>query len=135
MAMKGGNMKNNFFEKNADNFYVLFRVVVGLLFILHGIMKWGVIASFSVTNLMFYAGIIEIVGGAFVLLGLFTRTAAVISALEMLYVFFIVHVFGKGFNLNPIGKTGNGGEAALFFLVAFLVIAAFGPRKCAIDKA
>ncbi len=127
-------MKNNFFEKNTDSFYVLFRVVVGLLFILHGAMKWGAITSFSVTNLMFYAGIIEIVGGAFILLGLFTRTTAVIASLEMLYAFVITHVFGKGFNLNPVGKTGNGGEAALFFLVAFLLIAALGPRKCAIDN-
>lgn len=124
----------NFFEKNADNFYVLFRVVVGLLFILHGAMKWGAISSFVVGNLMFYAGIIEIVGGAFVLLGLFTRTTAVIAALEMLYAFIFVHVFGNGFNLNPVGNSGNGGEAALFFLVAFLLIAAFGPRKCALDR-
>ena len=121
-------MKSEFFEKNRDYFYLVFRVIIGFLFILHGIMKWGAIASFSVTNLMFYAGVIEIIGGVFIVLGLFVRTTAVITALEMIVAYFKVHVTKA---LSPLA---NGGEAAVLFFAAFLVLIAFGAGRIALDK-
>lgn len=125
---------NEFFDKNKDYFFVVFRVIIGVLFIMHGMMKIDAILALDVSNLMFYAGLIEIVGGAFVALGLFTRIVASISALEMAYAYIVVHFIGSG-KFNPVGKDGNGGELSLIFLVAFLVIAAFGARAFSLDKA
>jgi putative oxidoreductase len=121
-----------FLKDNEHHFHFIFRVVIGLLFILHGTMKWGAVSGFQVTNLMFYAGVIEMLGGLFIVIGLFVRTTAVIAALEMTYAFVFVHVFGQnGFNINPLS---NNGEAALLFLVSFLVIAATGPTSWSAQK-
>jgi putative oxidoreductase len=116
----------NFFDKNGDYFYVAFRVIIGLLFLLHGIAKIG---SADVKSLIGLAMIIELVAGAFLILGLFTRTMAVISALQMAYAFLFVHVANGGW--NPLA---NKGESALLYFVAFLAIAAFGARRCALDR-
>lgn len=120
-----------FFEKNWAPFYFAFRVVIGILFLLHGVAKWGVVSSLDVTNLMFWAGLIEIVGGVFIAIGFMTQWAALISALQMLYAYVVVHAPN---GLNPVGKEGNGGETALLFLVAFLVLLCHGAGKWAIDK-
>jgi len=120
-----------FFEKNSSVFYFVFRVVVGVLFFLHGVMKWGVVSSFDFMNLMFWAGVIEIVGGAFIAIGFMVQWAALISAFEMLYAYVVVHA-PKG--LNPVGQGGNGGETALLFLVAFLVLLSYGAGKWAVGK-
>jgi len=121
-----------FLKDNEHHFHFIFRVVIGLLFILHGTMKWGAVSGLQVTNLMFYAGVIEMLGGLFIVVGLFVRTTAVIAALEMAYAFVFVHTFGSnGFNINPLQ---NNGEAALLFLVSFLVIAATGPTSWSVHK-
>lgn len=117
---------NKFFEKNGDYFYVAFRVIIGLVFLLHGVGKVG---SASLMSLMGLAMIIEVVGGAFLIIGLFTRTVAVIAALEMAYAFLFVHVANSG--INPLA---NKGEPALLFFAAFLAIAAFGARRLALDR-
>lgn len=122
-----------FLEKNQDHFHFIFRVIIGLLFILHGTMKWSLITGMQFSNLMFYAGIIEIVGGLFLVIGLFVRWTAVVAALEMTYAFIVVHTIGSG-TINPVGEAGNGGEAALLFLVSFLVIAATGPTAWSVHK-
>ena len=124
-------MKSNFFENNADYFYVAFRVIIGIIFLLHGIMKISSISSgnLELMSLMGLAMIIETLGGIFLIIGLFTRTVAGISALEMLYAYGMVHVKSGG--LNPLG---NNGEPAALFFAAFLVLLAFGARKCAIDS-
>ena len=121
-----------FLEKNSDNFYFVFRVLIGIGFLLHGIMKMPGIfgGTTSVFSLVGLAGIIETVGGAFLIIGLFVRTTAVISAIEMLVAFFYMHVAGKG-TLNPLR---NGGEAAMLYFAAFLVLAGFGAGKWGIDR-
>ncbi len=122
---------NKFFDKNKDSFYVLFRVIVGLGFLLHGISKIpGIMEGKTVIlSLMFLAAVIETIGGIFLIIGLFTRTTATISALEMLYAFIFIHIKSKG--INPLA---NGGEAAMLYFAAFLVLASFGARKWCIDK-
>lgn len=121
-----------FFEKNADKFYFVFRVLIGLGFLLHGIMKLpGMFSGATpVLGLVFLAGVIETVGGVFLILGFLVRPVAVISALEMLYAFIFMHAAGKG-TLHPLQ---NGGEAAMLYFTAFLVLMAMGAGKWAIDK-
>lgn len=125
-------MSAKFFDKNASTFYFVFRVLIGLAFLLHGIMKWpGILeGTTSIASLMGLAAIIETVGGAFLIIGLFVRPTAVITALEMLYAFFFIHVAGNG-TLHPLV---NKGEPAMLFFAAFLVLMAYGAGKWGVDK-
>ena len=121
-------MLKNFLNKNQDNFFFVFRVIIGLLFLLHGWMKIGTIMSFDLGSLMFYAGIIEIVGGLFIIIGLFTQEVAFIAAIEMLFAYFMSHA-GNGW--SPLA---NKGEAAVLFFVAFLILAGHGAKKWSVDR-
>lgn len=123
---------NKFLDKNADTLYFVFRVLIGIGFLLHGIAKLpGMFdGSTSVMSLFFWAGVIEVIGGAFLIIGLFVRPVAVISAIEMLVAFFYIHVGGNG-TINPLE---NGGEGAMLYFAAFLVLMGYGAGKWAIDK-
>ena len=123
-------MIKKFAEKNTNYFYLVFRLLIGTLFFLHGWMKVSNIMAgkLNIISLMGVAGVIEVVAGILIIIGLFVRCAALISAIEMLVAFFKVHLPG---GLNPLK---NGGESAVLFFVAFLILLAFGARKWALDK-
>lgn len=132
---------NTFIEKNGDSLYVIFRVLVGLGFLLHGLQKVpGVMeGKTSIFGLMALAMLIEVIAGAFTVLGLWVRPLAVIAALEMAYAFLFVHVKLQGLWLADVAVKSfnplvNGGEAAMLYFAAFLVLATFGARKWSIDK-
>ena len=116
-------MVKKFLEKNSGYFYVLFRVIIGLVFLLHGVMKIPMLSSFG---LMTLAGVIELVGGALLILGLFVRPVALVAAIEMVFAYFMAHA-GNGW--NPLV---NKGEPAVLFFAAFLVLIAYGHGKCAL---
>ena len=120
---------------NKDYFYFVFRVLVGLLFLQHGLQKlFGMFGglggnSAELFSLMGLAGTIELLGGLAIALGLFARLGAFIAAIEMLIAYFMIHV--------PQGLIPfvNKGELALLYVAAFLVIMAFGARKWSLEKA
>ena len=109
------------------------------MFFLHGAQKFGLIGDGSLTQLTTMLGGstllanlvagIELLGGLFILLGLWTRLSSVLSAIVMAVAFFGFH-FTKG--LNPLA---NGGELALLYLVAFLVLWDKGAGKWSLEKA
>jgi putative oxidoreductase len=118
-------------EKYRYQFYFLFRVLVGLMFAIHGAQKlFGAFGGSKVDliSLMGLAGIIEFFGGLMILLGLWVSFVAFIGALEMLVAYFMVH---SGRGINPLS---NGGESALLYFSAFLVLLAFGVGKWGFDK-
>ena len=74
----------------------LLRIVVGLLFLPHGLVKLfafsdAVSESSSGRNLIWYQGIIELLGGPLLILGLFTRPVAFILAGDMAFAYFMSH--------------------------------------------
>ena len=73
------------------------------------------------------AGVLETVGGAFLLLGLFTRPVAFLLAGEMAVGYFTAHA-PRGF--WPIA---NGGELAVFYSFCFLWLSAAGPGPLSLD--
>lgn len=121
-------MFKKFVKKNADYFYFVFRILIGLMFFLHGFAKVqsGVFSGPSV--LMVAASSIELVAGLFIIFGLFIRYTAFVGAIEMAVAYFMAH-FPNG--LSPLA---NRGEAALLFFAAFLVLIAYGGRKWALDN-
>src|SRR5690349_12156477 len=104
--------------------YTLVRVVFGWIMIMHGLPKWnrgaeamgnafatnyGLPKSFAMAAIF-----LEIVGGAAVLIGLFTRFFAAALAIELLIAMFAAH-WAKGFAVG-----GGGYEYVLFLgIVAF----------------
>ncbi|MBO4209832.1 DoxX family protein [Micromonospora echinofusca] len=121
----------------ADPVITLFRVVVGLLFVLHGAASlFGVFggARGSGQALEFgvwpgwWAALIQFVGGLLVLVGLGTRIAAVVCSGSMAYAYFVVH---QPSGLLPMN---NGGELAALFCWSFLLIAVVGPGRWALDS-
>ncbi|MET9529773.1 MULTISPECIES: DoxX family protein [unclassified Streptomyces] len=110
----------------------LFRSVVGLLFTCHGVASlFGLLGGRSIpagTWPGWYAAVIQLAVGALVLLGLGTRTAALLGSGSMAFAYFDIH---QHRGLLPIE---NGGEAAVFFCWALLLIVFSGPGALAVDR-
>ena len=126
-------------SKNEAIFLSLLRIVAALLFLEHGTQKilhfppmsTAMAAAIppSFMPIIFVAGLIELLGGALLLLGLFTRITAFICAGEMAIGYWLVHFPRGGF--FPVL---NGGDAAILFCFVFLFIAAAGPGSIAVSK-
>lgn len=117
---------------NKDYAYFIFRVLVGLLFLQHGLQKlFGMFGgkSAELFSIMGLAGIIEFLAGISIALGIFARFWAFFAALQMAVAYFMAHS-PKG--LVPIL---NMGELALLYFAAFLAIMAFGAGKWSLEKA
>jgi len=125
-------MKLDFLKKNHDNLYFVFRVLVGLMFFMHGAQKMlGWFGGNKVTDLasfMGVAGVIELVGGLAILLGFFSRLGALAGSLVMLGALVQVHL-PRGW--NPLL---NGGELPLLYLAAFLVVMAHGNKGKSLEQ-
>ena len=117
--------------KYNDIFFTIFRVVFGLFFLLHGLMKFGVLGGPSMvgTPIVLAAAIVETLGGLLILLGLWTSIAAFISSGQMAVAYFMGHAM-SGTWYNPLA---NGGELAVLFCFAFLYLAFAGSGKYSLD--
>jgi putative oxidoreductase len=100
----------------------ILRIVVGLAFLDHGISKFFGIPPFpgQMTPLLTVAGGLEVVGGALIVIGLFTRPVAFVLSGFCAVAYFMVHV--------PLGffPLANGGEPAMLYCFIFLYFAAAG---------
>ena len=110
----------------------ILRIIVGLLFLQHGLSKYFGFpapspATFQAMSLLGVAGVIEIVASVLVAIGLFTRAAAFIASGEMAFAYFMVH-FPKSF--FPLV---NGGDGAVLFCFIFLFFALEGGGPWGID--
>jgi putative oxidoreductase len=105
--------------------HVFVRVLVGLMFFMHG---FGKLANGFSVSLMGIAGIVEVLVGLGLLLGFFTRLAALGGAITMIVAYGKVHL-AQGF--NPLA---NGGELALLYLFLFLGFMAHGAGSWSLEK-
>lgn len=110
--------------------YAIFRIVFGFLFMLHGSQKllgYPPAEGAGGGGLMLVAGIIELVGGAMILLGFLTSWAAFVASGMMAVAYFMVH--------QPMGALPiqNRGELAVVYCFAFLYIAARGSGPLSVD--
>jgi putative oxidoreductase len=110
----------------------ILRIMVGLLFLSHGLQKWfafpvanPAFANFTLVSMFGVAGIIEIVGGALVTIGLFTRIAALFTSGEMAVAYwYFSNRPSRGF--MPI-QNGGTLEVLYCFVFLYLVFAGAGP--------
>ena len=123
---------------HAPTFLALLRIVTALLFIEHGTQKlFGFPPGSSMPTpdaltMIWWAAVIELVPGALVLFGLFTRPAAFIAAGEMAFAYWIGHFprlpLPEGF--FPVNTDG---DAAILFCFIFLYLVFAGPGRWSID--
>lgn len=113
----------------------LFRIMTGLLLFQYGVaklLKFPVLPYFAnLPPLTAVAGALELILGALLIIGLFTRFAAFILSGQMAFAYFLGHMF------KPSGPVWhpllNGGTSAALFCFACLYITAAGPGPWSID--
>ena len=110
----------------------LLRFIVGLVFFEHGLSK---LFGFPPGNLhpaafqlLWFAGIIETVGGFLVAIGLFTRAAALITSGEMAFAYFLSHAPKAAYPLV------NGGDAAVLYCFVFFYLVFAGGGAWSLDR-
>lgn len=120
-----------FLQPYQPQIYALFRVVFGLLFLMHGIQKLaagGPPPDFP-APMFWTAALIETVGGALVLVGLAAAPAAFVCSGMMAVAYFTAH---QPRGLWPLHNQ-NGGELAILYCFAFLFISARGAGIWSVD--
>lgn len=107
------------------------RIMAALLFIAHGTQKLlGFPASdFSpgLLSLPWIAGVLELFGGAVLLVGLFTRPVAFVLSGQMAVAYFMAHAPQSFFPVL------NGGDAAILFCFVFFYLVFAGPGPWSLD--
>lgn len=108
------------------------RIVLAFLFLQHGTAKLFDLPALGMSgaplaSLYGVAGLIELIGGALLLVGLFTRPVAFILSGQMAFAYFIAHA-AKGF--SPLV---NKGELAAVYCFVFLFLAAAGAGAFSLD--
>jgi putative oxidoreductase len=112
----------------------LARIILGFTFSLHGWQKaFGLFGGLGgqtppLNSMLGAAGVIETIGGALIILGIFTRPVAFILAGEMAVGSFRPHA-PRG--LWPIS---NGGELAVIYCFFFLWLSAAGAGPWSLDR-
>jgi putative oxidoreductase len=109
----------------------ILRIVAALLFFEHGTAK---LLGFPESphspeflSLSWFAGVLELIGGALLILGLFTRWVAFILSGEMAFAYWMAHA-----PQNPY-PLANGGDAAILFCFLFLYFVFAGPGPWSLD--
>jgi putative oxidoreductase len=113
----------------------ILRIISGFLFVQHGTAKFfdvphvAMFDGFQIASLIGVAGVLELVGGALLLVGLFSRAVAFVLSGFMAVAYFMAHA-SQGHVLNPIL---NQGELAIMFCFVFLFISAAGGGPWSLD--
>jgi len=112
----------------------VFRIVAGVIFMTAGTMKlFGYppspvpIPPFDPTTQLGIAAILEVFGGAAIVLGLFTRPVAFVLAGEMAVAYFQFHAPGSLF------PTVNNGIPAVLYCFLFLYLMLAGGGVWSVD--
>jgi putative oxidoreductase len=114
----------------------LLRIMTGLLFLAHGTQKFLHFPSgeragggWELASLGDFAGLVELVTGALIALGLFTRPAAFLASGTMAVAYFVAHAPENFFPVN------NMGDAAILYSFVFLYLVFAGPGPLSLDAA
>jgi putative oxidoreductase len=109
------------------------RIVIGLLYLQHGLSK---VFNFpapspvpSLSGLLILAAFLETVGALLFLVGAYTRIVAFILSGEMAFAYFMAHA------PRSFYPVVNGGELAVIYCFIFLYFAFSGGGPLSVDRA
>ena len=111
--------------------YALLRIVAGFLFIFHGSQKlfdFPLEFPYPMSPLMQAAGLIEVIGGAMIMLGLFSRPVAFLCSGTMAVAYWMAH------GMSDLFPILNGGELSALYCFIFLFIACKGSGIWSADQ-
>ena len=120
-----------FLEKFQDQSYAALRIAAGLMFLGHGVQKFfnfPVDFPYPLNPMLTAAAGIELVAGALIIAGFFTRPAAFIASGMSAVGYWMFH------GLNGPYPISNGGEVIALYCFIFLFIATRGPGIWSLDK-
>jgi putative oxidoreductase len=127
----------SFWASISAQYLSVFRIVVGLLFVVHGSASmfgiFGGAKGVAGATVKFglwpgwWAALIQVIAGGLVLVGFLTRPAAALCSGSMAYAYFTVHA------PKSLWPGVNGGESAALFCWAFLTIALLGAGTWSLD--
>ncbi|WP_374377384.1 DoxX family protein [Dongia sp.] len=116
---------------HAPKILSILRIVAGLIFLVHGTGKHlgfpTLGMEFPAGSPAWIAGWVELVGGALIALGLFTRPAAFIASGTMAGAYFMAHA------PQSFYPALNGGDAAILYCFVFLYLFFAGPGPWSLD--
>ena len=125
-----------FLDKFSGPLLSVLRIVSALLFMAHGtgkLFQFPPVEQFPTgpepMTMAWFAGVLELVGGALLTLGLGTRIVAFILSGEMAVAYWMAHAPQAFYPIQ------NGGELAIMFCFVFLYIAAAGGGPWSLDRA
>jgi len=115
----------------------IMRIFIALLFMEHGAQKLFAFpaamdslngGTVAILSLLGVAAVLELFGGLFILLGLFTRPVAFILSGQMATAYFMVHA--------PMGfwPALNHGELAVIYCFIFFYLAFAGGGSISLDR-
>lgn len=119
----------------------LLRIITGLLIIQHGMGKiigFPVVPMYAAVkplSLIGAAGFIELIGGALLIIGLWTRPAAFILSGLMAFAYFMGHMFKGGVAAPVFLPLLNGGTLAALYCFACLYLSTAGAGPWSVDAA
>jgi putative oxidoreductase len=126
-------MDFTFLSRWSPQLLSILRIMTALLFFAHGSAKYlgfpqvERMANVSPMSPGGIAGILELIGGALLVIGLFSRPTAFILSGLMAVAYFMAHAPR---NFFPIV---NEGELAIMYCFVFLYVAAAGPGPWSVD--
>ena len=121
-------------SKRQSEIHGLLRLTTAFMFIQHGTQKMfgfpvEAYSEFVLLSLVpGFIGVLEVFGGALLLVGLFTRPVAFVLSGSMAFAYWMAHA-------EPLFNTrANGGEAAALYCFLFLFFAAAGAGGWSLDN-
>ncbi|MDK1387920.1 hypothetical protein ILFOPFJJ_06498 [Ensifer psoraleae] len=126
-------LQMQFLDRYSPYALAALRIVTALIFMEHGTQKifgfptppeQGLPALFSLSGI---SGLMELVGGLFILVGLLTRPVAFLLAGEMAVAYWMVHAPQSFFPVL------NEGDASILYCFVFLLLVFTGPGAWSID--
>lgn len=117
----------------------LLRIITGLLIIQHGMGKiigFPVVAMYATVkplSLIGAAGFIELIGGALLIIGLYTRPVAFILSGLMAFAYFMGHMYKGGVAAPVFFPLLNGGTLAALYCFTCLYLSTAGAGPWSVD--
>ena len=135
-------MIKKYMEPLAPYVPTVLRILVGLIFLLHGLPKWqgldgfaGFLGTLGVPLpgvFAFLVALLETGGGLLLILGLGTRWVALLFVIEMILTTLLVKV-NVGF-ISPTATPGVGAELDLLLLVCAFALAVLGSGPLSVEQ-